>query len=75
MLRLILLAQFLREFSEGGIDRNSRRKDIYFSFDFDWGERAVTVIVNVIDRFGEYFVLELLQDLWRRFGVGAPLDF
>ncbi len=66
-LCFVACSQFFLKLAKGGIDRNAGGKNIDFGFDFHRRQGAIAMIVDVIDRGGENFVFEVLDDFRRRF--------
>ena len=73
--RFICLLELFFKLAKGRIDGDAGGENIDFGFDLHLGQRAIAMIVDVIDRGGENFVFEILKDFRRRFRVRAPFDF
>ena len=71
----ILLLQLFFEFAKGRIDDNPASEDVDISFNFHGRERAIAMIIDVIDRRGQDFGFQPLQNFRRRFRMSAPFDF
>src|SRR5574341_1279100 len=70
----VFLSQLVFEFTERWIDRDAFGENIHLSVDRHRRQRAVAIIVNVIDGRGENLLFEPLGYFGRRFRVLTPLD-